>query len=293
MLKHPALRGLTLCLAAGLTAGSVALAQQKYRLHAAYSAGDTCTVDSTMDLNFMTTINVSGSGQGDQQYPSSVREREAYREKVLAADQKGPSAIRRTYTVARTVTTDPYLNQTTKVSSLQGKTVTIRRVGSQVTVSAEGGKLLPEDKKNMISELIHADGEFFPHHDLCLGDEWPIDPTVMFALFPGVQKADARYRFQQVTSHAGRPCAQIHVTMDVQGTAPGTSVPMTIKLSGSLYRDLDLKRTVAEDETGPVTIEGEQEQNGTTVHLSGQGTMHVRETHHWLQVNGKPVNAKG
>ena len=66
MLKHPALRGLTLCLAAGLTAGSVALAQQKYRLHAAYCAGDTCTVDSTMDLNFMTTINVSGSGQGDQ-----------------------------------------------------------------------------------------------------------------------------------------------------------------------------------------------------------------------------------
>jgi hypothetical protein len=110
-------------------------------------------------------------------------------------------------------------------------------------------------------------------------------------MFPGTQKADARYRFQQVVTHAGHPCAQIHLTAEAQGEAPDTGVPMTIKLSGDFYRALDLKRTLAEDDSGPVTLEGQKEQNGVTIHLSGQGTMHVLETHRWLRVNGKAVQA--
>src|SRR5437660_1591436 len=129
MLKHPALCWLIPGLAAVLMAGSAALGQQKYRLHGVSTPGDLCTVDSSTDLSLMLTINVPNNGQGDQQLPFSERQRACYREKVLAVDQKGVSALRRTYTVARSVATDPYLNKTTKVSSLQGKTVTVRRVG--------------------------------------------------------------------------------------------------------------------------------------------------------------------
>jgi hypothetical protein len=293
MLKRPALWWLILALAASLMAGSGALGETKYRLRDAYSPGDTCTVDNSMDMSVMLTVNVPGSGQGDQQLPFSVRHRESYREKVLAVDQKGPSAFRRTYTVARTVTTDPYLNETTKVSSLQGKTVTVRRVGDHVAVTAEPGKLSPEDEKSMTSELSHTESAFFPDHDVAPGEEWPIDPHLMIAFFPGMEKASARFRFQQVASFAGHPSAQIHTTMEVQGQDPSSGVPMTIKLSGDMYRALDLKRTVAEDDTGPVTMEGQKEQNGMRIHFSGHGTMHIKETHRWLQVNGQPVKANG
>jgi hypothetical protein len=234
-----------------------------------------------------------GGGQGDQQVPFSVRHRESYREKVLAVDQKGPSAFRRTYTAARTVTTDPYLNETTKVSSLQGKTITVRRVGDQVTVTAEPGKLSSADEKAMTRELSHSEAEFFPDHDVAPGEEWLIDPHLMITLFPGMEKASARYRFQQVASHAGHPSAQLHVTMEAEGQDPDSGVPMTIKLAGDVYRALDLKRTVEEEDTGPITMEGHKEQNGMRIHYSGTGTMHVKETHRWLQVNGKPVKANG
>jgi hypothetical protein len=293
MLKHPARRWLIPGLAAGLMAGSAALGQQKYRLRAVSTPGDLCTVDTSMDMSLMMTVNVPGSDQGDQQLPFTERERQSYREKVLAVDQKGRSTIRRTYTIARSVTTDPYLNETTKVSSLQGKTVTIRRVGDQVTVSAEVGKLAPGDEKSLVGELSHPELEFFPDHEVAPGEEWPIDPQVMITLFPGMEKASALYRFQQVVPYAGHTCARIHVSAEVQGQAPGTTVPMTMKLSGDMYRALDLKRTVEEDDTGPVTVEGHMDQNGVRIHLSGQGMMRVKETHRWLQVNGKTVTAKG
>jgi hypothetical protein len=169
MLKNPPLRWLTLSLAVALLAGTHALGQQKYRLRAVDAPGDLCSVDNSTDMSFMVTVNVPGSGQGDQQIPFSERHRESYRQKVLAVDQKGPCAISRTYAIARTVTTDPYLNQTTKVSSLQGKTVTIRRVGDQVNVTAEPGKLSPEDEKTVTSELGQMDGGFFPDHDVVPG----------------------------------------------------------------------------------------------------------------------------
>src|SRR5438034_11178803 len=107
MLKHPAVRWLILGLTGALVAGSAALGQQKYRLRDVSTPGDVCTVDSSTDMSLMMTVNVPGSGQGDQQLPFTERQRQSYREKVLAVDQKGRSTIRRTYTIARSVTTDP------------------------------------------------------------------------------------------------------------------------------------------------------------------------------------------
>ncbi len=280
---------LVLCLAPGIVAGAAAYGQQKYKLRHTAAAGDVCTVDSNTDLSLMLTVSAPGSDQGEQQLPFSERRRQSYREKVMAVDQKGPTVVRRTYTIARSVTTDPYLHETTKVSSLQGKTVTLRRVGNQVTVAAERGKLAAEDEKSLARELSHSEMEFFPDRDVAPGEEWPIDPHLLLAMFPGVDKADAQYRFQQVVPFAGHPCAQIHVTVEVQGEAPGTGVPMTIKLAGELYRALDLKRTVAEDESGPITVSGTKAENGVTARISGQGTLRVRETHRWVTIDGRPV----
>ena len=212
---------------------------------------------------------------------------------MLAVDRRGPSVVRRTYSIARTVTTDPQLHQTTEVSSLQGKTVTIRRTGEHVSVTSEPGKLSPQDEREMAGELSHTDEECFPDRDVAAGEEWPIDPHIMLALFPGMEKAEAQYHFQRVVPHAGHQCALIHVSAEVHGNAPGTPVPMTIKLDGELYHALDLKRTVSEDVMGPVTLEGRQQQGGVDLHVSGQGTVRIQETTRWLKVDGKLARANG
>jgi hypothetical protein len=114
---RPNTHWIILGLAAILFHAAGAFGQAKYRLRATYVPGDLCTVDSSTDLSTMMTVSVPGSGEGEQQLPFTERQRASYREKVLAVDAKGPSAVRRTYTVARGVTTDPYLNEHMKVSS--------------------------------------------------------------------------------------------------------------------------------------------------------------------------------
>jgi hypothetical protein len=131
--------------------------------------------------------------------------------------------------------------------------------------------------------------EFFPDRAVAPGEEWPIDPQLMRAVFPEVEKAEARYRFQQVMPFGGHPCARIHTTTELQGPVPGADVPATMQLSGDLYRAIDLKRTVADEESGPMTFSGTKAMNGVTARFSGQGAMRVKETHHWLTVDGYPV----
>src|SRR5207248_3053105 len=104
MNKQSAARWLTVCLAGGALVASAALAQKKYRLRDAYSAGDLCAVDSSDDMNL--TVQIKANGEDSGQFIFFKRDREVYQEKVIAADARGPSAIQRIYTVARGVFTD-------------------------------------------------------------------------------------------------------------------------------------------------------------------------------------------
>jgi hypothetical protein len=271
--------------------GAGAFGQAKYRLHDRYSPGDTCTVDSSMDLSTMMTVSVPGNG--DQQLPFSERQRASYREKILEVGDKGPTAVRRTYSVARAVTTDPYLNEHTKVSSFQGKTITLRRTGGQVTMTAVAGKLAEVDRKELAGELSHSDLDLFPDREVAPGDEWPVDTQDLASPFPGAHRAESKYQFVEAVPYAGHPCAKIHVTADLEGQVPNSDAPITIKLSGDLYHAIDVKRTLSADLSGPVTISGARTENGMTVRISGQGTMHIKEARHWLIVKGHPVAGGG
>jgi hypothetical protein len=291
MQRQPAARWLTVTLVVTSLAATAAVAQQKYRLRDTYSVGDHCTVESIVDANF----NVSASAQGENALPVTVinRDRRKYNEVILAIDKKGPSSVRRVYTLARGVRSDLFGNPVDRGSSLQGKTVVLRRQGTAVTVKPVRGKLSPEDKAQLMRELAYSDLEAFPDREVAPGDEWTLDPRLAAQMHPGMQRTEIRYRFQEVVPYAGRSCARIHVTMDISGQPRNMPLPITLKLEGDIYHALDLKRTVALEYSGPMTAQGDTAPSGIRVSINGQGTMRVKETRQWLKVRGKPVTMKG
>jgi hypothetical protein len=290
MRKQSVTRCLTLSLAAGALVATAALGQQKYRLRDSYAAGDLSAVDSSSDLSL--TVSVKANGEDVAQFILSKRDREVYQEQTVAVDTTGPTAIRRTYTIARGVAADPTNGQEhRRVSSLQGKTVVVRREGDVVKVAADKGKIDPQDRKSLLQTLDHTDMDLMPDHDVAPGEEWSVDPRYASSTLDDVQKADVRCRFVDITQHGGRQCAHIQVHFDLSGQEAGSPGPIEMKLAGDLYQPLDLKRSQGIELSGPVTVTGRQAKNGVTLFFQGEGTMRIKETRRWLKVKGKSVAA--
>lgn len=282
-------RWLALSLAAACLV-STAFGQQKYRLRDRFAAGDLSSVDSAEDMSL--TVSVRANGEDVTQFIMGKREREVYEEQLVATDSRGPSVLRRTYSVARGVDADPTTGQEhRRVSSLQGKTVVIRRDGDTVKVTADRGKLAPEDRRTLLEALDHADMDLMPDHDVAPGDEWSVDPRFAASSLEGVRKADIKCRFLEVAQHAGRQCAHIRVNIDLDSQPENSPGSITMKLSGDLYQALDLKRSFGVELSGPVTLTGREAKDGVTYFFSGEGSMRIKETRRWLKVNGKPVSA--
>jgi hypothetical protein len=281
------MKWLAVCLAAGAAATTAALGQQAYRLRDTYRPGDLSHVDTSMDM----TMSIQATANGEQAplLFFGRRDREKYSEQVLAVDSRGPSGVRRTYTVARGVDTDPNGSERKKVYSLQGKTVVLRRKGDQTAVSVTRGKISAEDQKSLQRSLKQSDMDMFPDRDVAPGEEWLVDPQVMSAAVEGMDKAEIRCRFQEIVPFAGRQCARVQVTMEMAGQPAGVPGPMTVKLSGDAYHALDLKRTIAVELSGPITMTGQKSENGLNIRFTGEGTMRLKETRRWLKVAGKPV----
>jgi hypothetical protein len=225
-----------------------------------------------------------------------MRERNTYTELVLAMDATGPSAFRRTYTAARSQEAFGEDRPEVKVSSVQGKTVTVKRAGGKVTVTAAKGKLSAEDLRELRDELDPKkpkDPDFFPEREVSVGDEWDVDPKLLTQSLEGSERAAAKMKFVEVIEYAGHRCARFEVSVEVEG-AFGTGeqkVPMTMGLSGETYYAIALERFLHTRVAGPVTFRGEIVQNGVAVTMEGVGTMQMTETNRWIKVAGKPVGA--
>jgi hypothetical protein len=288
MKLQPVTRLISLSLLSVAVFAGTASGQQKYRLRDRYAAGDLQAVDSSFDLSL--TVSVKANGEDSTQFILSKREREVYQEQTLAADARGLNGIRRTYTIVRGVDTDPTTGQEhQRVSSLQGKTVVVRREGDTVKVVVEKGTITPGDRKSLLQALDHPDMELMPDHDVAPGEEWTVDPQFLASTLDDVQKADLRCRFLEVAQHAGRQCAHLQITIELIAQQAGSPAPIKMKLSGDLYQPLDLKRSLGVELSGPVTVTAQQASNGVTLFFQGEGTMRIKETRRWLKVNGKAV----
>jgi hypothetical protein len=285
------LRGLLVTLTLGLVAAS-ATAQDpvKLRLQEKTAAGDVAASDRLMEVNADLVVR---AGEQELVVPIVSRERKTYTETVLAADARGASSLRRVYTVARSQSS--YGGEPPKVttSSLQGKTVTLKRFGDRLVLSVLKGKLAPEDEKGLRRDLDpkRPELDFFPDREISPGDEWSPDPAVLRRMMDGAQKAEAKLKFVEITEFAGHRCGRFHATIDAEGTydAGDRKMPITMNLSGDSYFALDLERWVSTELSGPVSMHGETTQNGMMITFEGVGTMRMKETNRWIKVAGKPV----
>lgn len=278
------------CFSFLIFASAGAQAPQKVRLKYASASGDRHVSEGGMEMQF--DIHVKA---GDQEVPvvkTASSELEKYTQDVLGVDGKGrPTGIRRVYSVSRKSDTEPGAEAKERVTSLQGKTVAVRRAGGKVTVTSSGGKLHPDDHKSMLSVMDHPEQEFFPDRELGPGDEWQVDPKIARTMFKGEGTAQIRCKWEETVEHAGHRCARISVEMDIQAMPMDSPGPITMKLAGNLHHALDLGRMLSIDFAGPIMMTGEKTENGVAYKFKGDGTMRIRETRRWLRVDGKPVPA--
>lgn len=276
----------------GAIAGTAAPEGQKQRLVDRYAAGDVHQVENTFSMAMDMVVSLPDGNASTIKFSS--RERTSYREDVLAVDAQGPARLRRTYAVSRSADTDADGTKV-NVSSLQGKTVTLRRVGQKVTVLARGGKISAEDRKSLTDELRNRPPKLFPDHAVAPGDEWEVDARDLmrsFATEGSLDRAVMKARFQDIVPFGGHQCARVHVTLELSGRPTPQPFEMTSTLSGYVYHALKIQRSVGADLTGPMTIRGHTESDGVQAEMKGDGTMTMKWGDRFLKVAGKPVAAK-
>jgi len=282
------LRGLALYLILAALSESTAFGQQKYRLRDDDAVGDLSVTESSLSLRM--DIQATANGQKSPTFQLANQGQEKYAQTVLALGKnRQPSAIRRTYTVARTVETEPGKSPQRKTLSVEGKTVTIRKSGGKVVVTVAKGKISAEDRKDLLDELEASEEEFFPKRDVAPGDTWTINSKQLAKAFGGAGRGTVRGRFIEVVSYAGRRCARIQIDLEVTTKAPGVPILMKLNLSGDAYHALDIQRTLAVTLAGPVTAKGQAREQGMTILFSGNGTVQMKMTADWQKVGGKPT----
>jgi hypothetical protein len=274
---------LTFLAAFALTHDAPAGGQEKYRLKEIEAVGDSVKQDETLEMTV--TINVTVNGQPALPVQLAVKEREVYVETLLAVGAKGrPTALRRSYAVSTKTVSNPGGMPKEEVSSLQDKTVTVRRVGNRVTVTVDKGRLSPEDHAEMMKALKRVQARFFPDRPLEIGESWFLSVPHPSEIFEGAKKATVSGRLVEVTQREGHRAAHLRVSVELAGRIPGAPLSIDAKLSGDIYHALDVQRPLAGDLSGPITVSGEAAQQGSTMRMTGRGTMSMKIRSQWLKV---------
>jgi hypothetical protein len=285
MIRRIAAGYAALALLLTLGAGSV-LAQERVRIREVSALGDVSEVEDTTDMSL--TVRVTVDGQEAPRAEFVKREREKYVETVLGTASGRKARARRTYSISRAAESGPEGKLKQRVSTVQGKTVTVRLVNGQATVTPSRGRIAPQDAAALKSDFSRAAGSVFPDRELSVGEEWSVDPNALSAVFGEVDRAEVRGRFEEITEHGGYRCARMRLDVTVEGKASGSPFPITMKLAGQRFYALDLNRPIELDMSGPITLNGETKEGGRTIVLAGEGTFKARQTARWLKVAGKP-----
>src|SRR5262249_6913102 len=184
---------LTLLALAALSAAAAA-PEPKYRLREVSAVGD--LVEKTSRLPVSLRLKAP-PGRKHSTMAAEGGEYEKYREEVLAVDDRGkPVAVRRTYLLKRSVDLGWPVGDRGRASSLQGKTVEIRREDDQVVVTALKGKISDADRRELAGAVDDANLRLLPDRDLGPGDEWTVEPARARALFRGATGATLKCRLQ-------------------------------------------------------------------------------------------------
>lgn len=270
-------------------AGAAAPTGSRYPLRHRVAVGDRHVWDSVSVASLKLTAR-----SGDQEAPpieSTTRFRQKLLEEVLAVRGSTVTKLRQRFLVARDIATDPDGNQSIETSSLQGKTFTIERKGGKVVISPASSKISIADRKQLSQALEQAYLSLLPNREAPVGEEWTITAKQVQILFPQARAGTLQARFQEVIPYAGRRCAHIRLSGELELAIDGLPAPARTLLTGDLYHALDLQRPVALEFAGPLTVDAQIEQEGRTISLTGEGRMTAKVTMQWQKASGKPVAA--
>jgi hypothetical protein len=268
------------CAATLVCAASLASAQQKYQLQNHYAVGDTGDTQSTMDMKLEISVDINGHKYPPMPYSS--RQTEGYRQTVLGVDTAGKlAAIKRSYVAAHEVETDSDGKSKTTASSLEGKTVTVRRVDGKVQVTSAAA-IADKDRKDLMDALDNSSDEIFPKRGIAIGEEWTVESKSLARSLGGADKATVKVKLQEVGPHAGYRCAHLKLNIDVVSHVPNSKMQMTMQLVGDAYQALDIDKPVTFDMSGPITIKGSEKEGDQISTYNGHGTMSVHEAVKWF-----------
>jgi hypothetical protein len=247
-------------------------------------AGD--AADVSTDFTMAMEVKVK---RGEEAGPTSSitsRQTQRYREEILARGAKGTTALRRTYSVARESEKNPDGEKNT-VSSLQGKIVTLKKVGGKTVISVNKGQLQKKDREDVADDLDADQMPFFPGHPVAVGEEWEVDAKKLGRLFHDLGKsgkAEAHGRLDELSEKDGHPIARVHLTLHVERQT-NDEPRMVMDLQGDLIHRTDLQRTISVDAAGPLTFKGQS--NGFD--FDGQGTAEMKWRFKIVKLAGKPA----
>ncbi len=248
---------------------------------------------SVVDSSFEMTLNLNLAipEQDPHQLRFTSTSRERYTEEVLAVAKGAPTALRRKYTVKNSREEDATEGPTTTTSALQGKTVVIRLRNGKVAIT--GVKNLTEDEREELTEAIVPDTTSgWPKQPLAIGQEWEVDDaeaSAMFGLPPG--QGSLKCRFTGVVNYGGHRAAKIGLTAVMKMDDPDIG-EMTVRMRGNAYHALQLNRGLGFEASGPVTVQGETEEDGMKIAVTGTGTIKGKITNRWTRIGGKPITAR-
>lgn len=197
--------------------------------------------------------------------------RERYVETVLALDKDGAvTQLQRAYRTARTQQTAGKLEPLkTVVHGRQGKTITLKRIGTKTVVSVAGGKLSAAETKELSLPLERAGvPNLLPEHEVGPEDEWDVEEARLVRAF-GMEHGSLKVRFIEVKPFRGHPCARLSLDLQLDGKTPKGTISWNVE--GESYFALDLQRTLLLKFSGPVSTTGVGRYEGQIADLAGEG----------------------
>ena len=244
-----------------------------YTLKANATVGDRESDSSLFDLDL--TI---ATPDGKPLLHTGSIEKERYEESTLAAEKGAPLALRRTYQVASDQDIDHATGKSTTDTSLQGVTVTVRRVNDKVVVTAENGPLSQKNQDKLKDALDNMSREVYPDHPVSPGDTWTNPLPSFQKSVAGAESASCTGTFVDIEQAAGYQCARLHFVIVAIGKVPNTPATMKLEIAGDVLHAIAPQCALSVHLSGPMTIEGAGKIQGVDMVMKGSGTMSLAVT---------------
>ena len=272
----------TLSIAADWARAQEETAPAPIRFRPVWERGDVVVREQVLVVD----VELTGSapGQPEQNFTFNYSMEDTAREEVVAATNRLPTALKRTWSLFRMSASGPGVS-IDQTLPLQGKSAMLRRTGNKIQVTS-AVKLTPEQTNALKATYILPHVEMLPNRPARPGYAWRLDPK---GLFMQGKTGSVRCRFAEVVEFEGHPCARIEVSGQVTQRLPTLPGPMRSGMTGDVHYALDLQRLMQVSLGGPVSMTGKTKVNGVTHTVRGEGTADATLTNRYLKIAGKPV----